>query len=50
MRYSLLLHSNEADSADFTPEQWGELKVAYGAYIQSLNAVSYTHLTLPTSG
>ena len=37
MRYSLLLHSNEADSADFTPEQWGELKVAYGAYIQSLN-------------
>ena len=37
MRYTLLLHSNEADSANLTEEDWGEIKAAYGAYIQSLN-------------
>lgn len=37
MRYTLLLHSDESAFADFTPEQWGEVKEVYGAYIQSLN-------------
>ena len=30
MRYTLLLYSNEADFAEYTPADWGELKAAYG--------------------
>ena len=36
MRYTFLLYSNPADFADMTPEDWGEMKQAYGAYIGAL--------------
>lgn len=37
MRYTLLFYSNEADFAEYTPADWGELKAAYGKYIADLN-------------
>lgn len=36
MRYTLLLYSNEADFADFSPEKWEAEKAVYGAYIAAL--------------
>jgi len=37
MRYTLLLYSNPADFADATPEDFAQIKEAYGAYIGALN-------------
>lgn len=37
MRYTLLLYSDPADFAHMTPEDWGQEKQVYGAYIAALN-------------
>jgi hypothetical protein len=36
MRYTFLLHSDPADFADLTPEDWAREKEVYGAYIGAL--------------
>ncbi|MCV3273839.1 YciI family protein [Roseobacter sinensis] len=36
MRYTFLLYSDRADSAQMTPEDWAREKEVYGAYIGAL--------------
>lgn len=38
MRYTFLLYSDPADFGQMAPEDWAEVKKAYGAYIGALKA------------